>query len=98
MRDADPIPDNQRELVPLHVQTAVVLHVGLIADANIVHIAADGGVRPDAGPLADNHITNHLSAGIHIGGHAAFPPDAAPSPHFHFSPLPPSRPRPSPPT
>src|SRR6185295_16584624 len=60
-----------------HVQAAVVLHIGLFADADIMHIAADRSVRPDAGPLAHDDVTNHLSAGIDIGGRGDFRLDAA---------------------
>ena len=31
-------------------------------------VAAHRDVRPNAGPFADYHIANHLSAGVDIGG------------------------------
>ncbi len=83
MRHADPVAQNQRKLVALHVQTAVILHIRLVSDADEMHVTADSGVRPDAGPLADYHVTNYLSAGVDIGGRGDFRHDAAVATNRH---------------
>src|SRR3954453_8314035 len=54
--------------VMLDVDNRIVLNAGLFPDADIVHVAADGDVAPDAGAFADFDIADHLSAGIDVTG------------------------------
>ena len=40
------------------VDHCAVTHRAEIADTHGVHLSPDGGVVPDCGPLADDHISN----------------------------------------
>ena len=62
-----PVADGQRKPF-VQVQHAVVLNAGLRADADGPDVAAQGRVRPDAGPFADVDVADDLRAGIDVGG------------------------------
>jgi hypothetical protein len=61
MADRDVTPNDQRVSIMSDMQHAEVLHVGPISDPNVVHIAADHGVEPDAALLTHHHIADHDS-------------------------------------
>jgi hypothetical protein len=48
------------------VEHAAILHVGVFANADSKHVAADDGIHPDAGVFTDLHVTNNLSGLIDI--------------------------------
>src|SRR5688572_2364237 len=62
MPDADKISQNRGISVAGHMQHARVLNIGAVANPNVIHIATHHRVEPDAGMVADDNITNHLSA------------------------------------
>src|SRR5690606_23139888 len=47
--DGDLIADDGRSIGIHHVDAGVVLHIAPAADANVVHVTADGDIEPDAG-------------------------------------------------
>jgi L-ascorbate metabolism protein UlaG (beta-lactamase superfamily) len=60
---------NVDAILLLHaVQDAVVLNVGIVANANLMNVAAEDGVHPNAGMLANNDVANELSRVVDIGG------------------------------
>ena len=68
MPDRDPVTQNQRIRKVFDMETRVVLHVRFIPDADVVDIAANGHVRPDAGPLPDHDVADDLGAGVDVSG------------------------------
>src|SRR6185437_7444072 len=60
------VADNTRILIVVHVQHAVVLNAGLVADPDIVHIASNGHSRPHAGTLANDNVADYLCADVDI--------------------------------
>jgi hypothetical protein len=48
------------------VEHAAILHVGMRADADFVNVAAQHGIHPDGGVLAENHVADDLGGGIDI--------------------------------
>src|SRR5262249_22988443 len=59
------------------VQDATVLHVGVRTDADLMHITAQDCVHPDAGVLAEHHVTDDLrryidETGCRDGGSFSF--------------------------
>ena len=66
--DRDAAADKAWVSHTVDMQDSVVLNAGLVADANVVHVAANRDIRPDAGSLADNDVANNLGAGINVGG------------------------------
>ena len=72
MPHRDAIADVQRKQPGVAMQHRIVLNVGLVADADGVDVAARGDVGPDAGALADCHVSDHLGAGIDVSGSGNF--------------------------
>ena len=77
MPDRNAVADGQRKQSGVAMQHRVVLNAGFVADADRVHVAAHGDIRPDAGPLADDHVSNHLRALIDVSGSGNLGHDAA---------------------
>jgi hypothetical protein len=50
------------------VEGAAVLNVGVVADANFVDVAAEYGVHPDAGVLAENDVADDLGGIVDVTG------------------------------
>src|SRR6266446_400499 len=50
------------------VEDAVVLNVGIVADANLVDVAAEDCVHPDAGVLAENDVADELGGVVDVAG------------------------------
>jgi len=48
------------------MENAAVLDIGVRSDADRVHIAADDGVHPDAGLIAENYVADNLRRFIYI--------------------------------
>ncbi len=58
---------NVNAVLFLHaVQDAVVLNVGVVADADLVYIAAEDGVHPDAGVLSENDVADELGGVVDV--------------------------------
>src|SRR5712692_3489815 len=66
--DGDVVAEEQRIFVAHNVEDAAVLNIGARADANVVHVAADDGARPDAGVGADDDVADDDSGGVNVGG------------------------------
>lgn len=67
--DGDLIADDGRSVGVHHMNAGIVLHVASVADANVVHVTADGDVEPDAGFGSKHHIADDIGArGDEIGG------------------------------
>ena len=60
--DRDFIFENSGLLSSARVQHAVVLHVRAITDADVEHVTARDGAKPDGRLIADMHIANYLGA------------------------------------
>ncbi len=58
------------------VEDAVVLDVGVVADANLVDIAAEDGVHPDAGVLAYDYVADELGGVVDVSGFGELGGDA----------------------
>ena len=43
------------------VEHGAILHIGMSADADFVHIAAQHGIHPDARVFAKHHVPDQLS-------------------------------------
>jgi hypothetical protein len=50
------------------VEDAVVLNVGIVADADLVNVAAEDGVHPDAGVFAEDDVADELGGFVDIAG------------------------------
>src|ERR1700730_16680895 len=50
------------------VEDAVVLNVGVVANADLVYIAAEDGVHPDAGVFAENDVADELGGVVDVAG------------------------------
>ena len=50
------------------MERAAILNVGVVADANFVHVAAQDGVHPDAGVLAEDDVADELGGLVDIAG------------------------------
>ena len=66
--DGDPVADEDGIFVAHAVEDGAVLHVGVGADADGVDVAADDGVHPDAGVLAEGDIADDLRREVDIAG------------------------------
>src|SRR5438105_4101990 len=53
---------------PLRDLHATILHVRMRADVDGMHVAAQNGIHPDAGVLAEHYISDDLGRRIHIAG------------------------------
>src|SRR6185503_19656303 len=58
--------ENRRVASVLHVNHAVVLKVGAIADANVVNVAAHGAVTPDRRLFPEVYVADNLSARVNV--------------------------------
>ena len=50
------------------MENGVVPNVGVVANADLVDVAAEDGVHPDAGVLADNDVADELGGVVDVGG------------------------------
>jgi hypothetical protein len=50
------------------MEDAVVLNVGVVADADLVNVAAEDRVHPDAGVLAEDDVANELGRVVDVAG------------------------------
>ena len=66
--DRDPVTNDDGIAIAHAMQHGAVLHIGVGADADGMHIAADDGVHPDAGVLAEGDVADDLGGNIHIAG------------------------------
>jgi hypothetical protein len=73
--DGDPVADDDRIEVALAVEHGAVLHVGVRADADGVDVAAQHGVHPHRGALAERHVADDLRGEINVatGGNLGQP-------------------------
>src|SRR6267142_3046573 len=58
----DFIFENGGQFADARVQHTIVLHVGAVTDAYVIHIAARDSTEPDGGLLAHVHVTYYLRA------------------------------------
>src|SRR5579862_3848334 len=58
--DRDVFAEIDAPLLLHAVEDAVVLHVGVGADADLVDVAADDGIHPDGGVFAQDHVADNL--------------------------------------
>ena len=66
--DRDVVADIDAILFFHAVERAAVLNIGIVPDANLVHVAAQHGVHPDAGVLAENHVADDLGRVVDVAG------------------------------
>src|SRR5437667_11278507 len=60
---------HEHAVLLLHsMEHAAILHVGMRADPDGMHVAAQHRIHPDAGILAENYISDDLRRLIHIAG------------------------------
>jgi len=64
--DRDPIADGDGIEVALAMKHGAILDVGAGADANEVDVAAQDGVHPDRGALAEDDIANDLRRNVNV--------------------------------
>jgi len=50
------------------VENAVVLNVGIVADSDLVNVAAEDRVHPDAGVFAKNDVADELGGVVDVAG------------------------------
>lgn len=62
------LADGDGEEVPLAVEDGAILDVGTGADVDAVDVAAEDGVHPDAGLLAQGDVSKDLGGGIDVAG------------------------------
>ena len=76
MADGDPVAHDHRIEIALAVEDGAVLDVGVGADADGVHVAAQHGVHPHRGALAERHVADELRGKIDVatGGNLGQPP------------------------
>ena len=63
MPDGYVVLENQRALVLHHVTDTTILDVRVAADTNVVNVATDDRVEPDAGVIPDLDVPDHVGAG-----------------------------------
>jgi hypothetical protein len=56
--DGDVVADDERMRVVCDMQHAEVLHVRAVPDANVVHIAANDGMKPGAALFAHHDVAD----------------------------------------
>jgi len=66
--DGDPVADQDGVDVAHAVEDGAVLDVGVGADADFVDIAADDGVHPDGGVLAEDDVADDLGGEVDVAG------------------------------
>src|SRR5262249_2277010 len=64
----NPIAHDDAVLVSHAVEHAAILHIGVIADTDGKHVAANNGVHPNAGVLAYLDIADDLGGFVDIAG------------------------------
>ena len=64
--DGDPVAHDDGIEVALAVEHGAVLHVGVGADADGVDVAAQDGVHPDRGVLAEHDVAEDLGGGVDV--------------------------------
>ena len=64
--DGDPVADDDRVKVALAVENGAVLDVGVGADADGVDVAAEDGIHPDGGSLAEDDVADELGGEIDV--------------------------------
>ncbi len=74
--DGDVVANVDSVLVFHAVEDGVVLNVGVVADADLVHVAAENGVHPDAGVLAHYDISDELGGVVDVAGFGELRSDA----------------------
>jgi hypothetical protein len=50
------------------MEDGVVLNVGIVADADLVDVAAEDGVHPDAGVFAEDYVADELGGVVNVAG------------------------------
>jgi hypothetical protein len=68
--DGYAIADDAGPVVVIDMQHGVVLDAGLVANANVIDIAANGDMRPDAGALTDDDVADDDGARVDVAGFA----------------------------
>jgi hypothetical protein len=58
------------------VEDTVVLNVGIVADADLVNIAAEDGVHPDAGVFAEDDVADQLGGVVDVASAGELGSDA----------------------
>jgi hypothetical protein len=66
--DGAAVADEDGVEVPHAVKDGAVLNVGAVADADGVYVAADDGVHPDGGVLAEDDVSENLGGGVDVAG------------------------------
>ena len=66
------------------VQDAVVLNIGIVTNADLVDIAAEDGVHPDAGMFADDDVADELGGVVDVGSFGELGSDAFEGPYHGF--------------
>ena len=64
--DGDPLAHDDRPFVAHAVKHGAVLHVGVGAQPDRVHIAAQHGIHPDAGVLPEGDVAKHLGGDVDV--------------------------------
>ena len=64
--DGHPVAHDDRIEVSLAVKDRAILHIGTGADADGVDVAAQNGVHPHGGALAQHHVAEDLRGGIDV--------------------------------
>ena len=59
MADRDVIADDERMGIVSHMEHAEVLDIRSFSDPDVVHIAPDHGIEPDAAMVAHYDIADH---------------------------------------
>jgi hypothetical protein len=63
------VPHAFRVVHEIHETVAVVqlhLNVGIVADADLVNVAAEDGVHPDAGVFAEDDVADELGGVVDL--------------------------------
>src|SRR6266404_2686080 len=58
------------------VEDAVVLNVGIVAHADLVYVAAEDGVHPDTGVLANDDVADEVGGVVDVAGFGELGSDA----------------------
>jgi hypothetical protein len=58
------------------VEDGVVLDIGVVANADLVDIAAEDGIHPDAGVFADDDVADELGGVIDVSSGGELGSDA----------------------
>jgi len=66
--DGDSVADEDGVAIFHAVEHGAVLDVGAGADADLVDVAAEDGVHPDGGVLAEDDVADDLGGDVDVGG------------------------------